>query len=185
MSQKDYSFAIAAHLLHKAEHIRGLAAALHTNQTTISRKVYELYDKNVVDYRNQGRNKVFFLKKTIEAKEFVYHVEIEKLLTTLQKYPQLRRIVEYIKKQKKIQLALLFGSYSKEIAHEESDIDIYVMTKDRKIKESLGNLDSRIRVKIGPYDKQNLLIQEIERNHVIIKGIEEYYENCRFFEEAG
>ena len=115
MSQKDYTFAIVAHLLQKPEHIRGLATVLHTNQTTISRKVYELYEKNIVDYRNEGRNKTFFLKKTVEAKEFVYHIEIEKFLTIIHKYPQLRRVVEYIKKQKKIQLALLFGSYAKKL----------------------------------------------------------------------
>src|SRR3989338_8380943 len=165
MSQKDYNIAIAAHLLRKAEHIRGLALVLGTNQTTISRKIYDLYDRNIVDYREEGRNKVFFLKKTLEAKEFVYTVEIDKLLSILHKYPLLLRIVEKIKKEKKISLALFFGSYAKGIAHNDSDIDIYIMTKDRKIKETLENFDSRIRVKTGAYDTQNLLIKEIEKNH--------------------
>ena len=43
-------------------------------------------------------------------------------------------------------------------------------------------LDARVSVKLGKYDSNNILIKEIEKNHVIIKGVEEYYQkNVRFF----
>ena len=182
MSQKDYNMQIIESLLKSENHIRGLAKALNTNQTTIARKVNELYKNNIVDYRQEGRNKVFFVKKTLEAKQFAYAVEVNKLLELLDKYPNLRRIIEEIKQNKKISLAILFGSYAKGTANKESDIDIYVDTKDRKIKEEIELIDSKIRMKIGHYSKESLLIKEIEKNHIIIKGVENYYEKNKFFE---
>lgn len=78
-------------------------------------------------------------------------------------------------------MGVFFGSYAKGLAKKDSDIDIYVETTDKKIKQDLELLDSRLSVKIGKYNRENLLIKEIEKNHVIIKGVEEYYEKTQFF----
>lgn len=182
MSQKDYNTKIVEALLKSENHIRGLAKLLNTNQTTIARKVGELYKNNIVDYKQEGRNKVFFVKKTLEAKQFAYTVEANKLLEMLKKYPNLRRIIEEIKKNGKISLAILFGSYAKGTVNKESDIDIYIDTKDSKIKEEIELIDSKIKVKIGIYNRDSLLIKEIEKNHIIIKGVEIYYEKNKFFD---
>jgi len=182
MSQNNYDIRIVESLLKSENHVRGLAKALGTNQTTIARKLDGLYKNNIVDYRQEGRNKVFFVKKTLEAKQFAYSVEANKLLELLKRYPELRRIIEAIKKNKKITLAVLFGSYAKGTAKKESDIDIYIETKDRRIKEEVELIDSKISVKIGEYDKESLLIREIEKNHIIIKGVESYYEKNKFFD---
>jgi len=181
MSQKNYNMLVVENLLRKDNHIRGLARELNTNQTTISRKIKELLDNNVVDYKQEGKNKAFFLKKTLETKQFVHIVELYKLLETLKQYPKLRIIFEKIRQNNKFKLAILFGSYAKGTANKESDIDIYIDTKDAKIKEEIALLDTKIRVVIGNYDKKNLLIQEIEKNHVVIKGVEEFYEKNQFF----
>lgn len=182
MSQINYDFNLLNLLFKNKNHIRGFAKQLGTNQTTISRKIYELYEQNIVDYHQEGKNKVFFLKKTLEAKESAYLMEIHNLIETIHQYQELRRIIERIQKNKQVTLALLFGSYAKGNAHKESDIDIYVETKKKSIKEEIELIDNRIHVKIGAYDKQNLLIKEIDRNHVIIKGLEEYYEKNKFFD---
>ncbi len=63
MSQKNYKIMIIFSLLIKENHIRGLAKEIGTNQTTISRKINELFEENVVDSKIEGKNKVFFLKK--------------------------------------------------------------------------------------------------------------------------
>jgi len=181
MSQNNYNIQIVEALLKAENHIRGLAKLLGTNQTTIARKVDELHLSNILDFKKEGRNKVFFIKKTLEAKQFIYSVETNKLLGLLKKYPNLRRIIEIIQKNKKIHLAVLFGSYAKCTAKKDSDIDIYVDTKDAGFKEEIENIDSKISVKIGEYDKESLLIKEIEKNHVIIKGVEIYYEKNKFF----
>ena len=40
----------------------------------------------------------------------------------------------------------------------------------------MKDIDSRLSVKIGRYDKESLLIKEIQKSHIVIKGVEEYYE---------
>jgi predicted nucleotidyltransferase len=90
----------------------------------------------------------------------------------------LRGIIEAIRKNIKIKLAILFGSYAKGIAKQDSDIDIFIETKERSIKKELENLNSKLSVKIGDFDQSNPLIREIKKNHVIIKGIEQYYERA-------
>lgn len=182
MSQINYCLKIAESLLRKENHIRGLAKVLGTNQTTISRKVLELYNDNIVDFRQEGKNKVYFLKKTLEAKEYAFIVETHKTLDAIKKYPRLRRIIDNIKDNKKITLAVIFGSYAKGTATKESDIDLYIETADRKIKEETELIDTKLSVKTGEYDRKNILIKEIEKNHIIIKGVERFYEKNQFFD---
>jgi predicted nucleotidyltransferase len=181
MSQKSYNLEIVGNLLKNNNHIRGLAKDLETNQTTISRKIRELGKENVVDFRKEGKNKVYFLKKTLEAKEYAYLTEHYKLLQLLKKYPLLKSIIQNIKSNNNIKLAILFGSYAKERAHRQSDIDLFVETEDRKLKKEIELINTKLSVKTGKYDPKNILIKEIEKDHVIIKGVELYYEKNQFF----
>ncbi len=181
MAQKDYTWGIVLDLIKGDNHLRGMASHLSTNHMMIARRIKDLIKENVVDFRMEGKNKVFFLKKTVEAKNYIFSSENYKLTQLLKKYPSLRGIVEKIQNEKRIKLALLFGSYAKGIAKEDSDIDIYIDTKDKKIKDGLSLLNSKLSVKIGKYNKSSLLIKEIEKNKVIIKGMELYYEKNNFF----
>lgn len=182
MEQKDYKMEIVNELLSNENHVRGIAKKLNTNHMNISRKIRELAKENVVDYKTEGKNKTYFLKKTIEARNYIFSAENYKLNKILEKYPNLRNIIEKIQKDKRIKLAILFGSYAKKVSKSDSDIDIYIDTIDKKLKEELSAINSRLSIKIGKYDKSNLLIKEIEKNHVIIKGIEYYYEKNKFFD---
>src|SRR3989338_9189610 len=77
MSQNNYNIKIVEALLKAENHIRGLAKLLNTKQTTIARKVHELSKENILDFKQEGRNKVFFIKKTLEAKQYAYLVEAQ------------------------------------------------------------------------------------------------------------
>jgi len=44
------------------------------------------------------------------------------------------------------------------------------------------SIHSRIKVKFGDFDLSSNLIKEIIKNHVILKGVEEFYEKTKFFE---
>ena len=127
---------------------------------------------------------VFLIKKTEEARNYLFIAEQYKLLKVLNKYPLLRDIIRKIQKDKRIKLAMLFGSYAKGLADKKSDIDIFIESNNRNIKKELSLLDSKLSIKIGKYNKNNNLIKEIEKNHVIIKGVDEYYEKNKFFEET-
>ena len=181
MEQKDYKLEIIDSLLKKQEHVRSIAKKFKINHMIIFRKIKELYNENVVDYSEEGKNKVYFLKKTPEAKASVFITENYKLNKLLKNHPFLRRIVEKVQKNKKIRMAVLFGSYAKGLEKKDSDIDIYIETSNRDIKKELEILNSNLNVKIGKYDKENLLIREIEKNHILLKGVEEFYEKYKFF----
>ena len=181
MEQKEYNLEIINLLLHGKNHIRGIAGKLKVNHMLVSRKVNDLAQSNVVDFIWDGKNKSYFLKKTAEARAYVFMAENYKLIQILVKNSGLRNIIERLQKDKRLNMAILFGSYAKGLETKSSDIDIYIETKDRDIRKELQLLDSRLSIKIGEYNKQNLLIKEIEINHVIIKGIEKFYEKNKFF----
>ena len=110
------------------------------------------------------------------SKKYVQQAENYKLLKIIQKYPELQIIIENILKTSSEKLIILFGSYAKEIAKENSDIDIYVETTKKEIKIAIENINSKINVKIGTFNKNSFLIKEIINNHAIIKGVEEFYD---------
>lgn len=184
MEQKDSKLEIVNALLLEPKHIRGIANKLGTNHTLIARKIKELENENIVDFVQEGKNKTYFLKQTTEARQLIFMAENYRVIKTLEKYPRLRRLIQRIQADPKIQLALLFGSYAKGTAQKNSDIDVYVETQDRNLRQDLKLLDSKLSVKIGPYDRESPLIKEIENNHVTLKGVECFYEKNQFFKQT-
>lgn len=175
----DYQILLA--LLGGESHIREIARRLNTNQTTVKRRLDSLYNQNIVDYRVEGKNYVYFVKKSLEARSFVIMSEAYRLIGFLQRYPKLKGIIKNIIEKENIEMAILFGSYAKGTPKPSSDIDIYIETENLDLKKEIELMDSRINLKIGRYDSENLLIKEIELNHIIIKGIEKFYDKNRFF----
>ena len=169
-------------LLRKERHVRGLAQALHASHSTVSRKLNSLQRENVLDSRKEGRNKVFFLKKNIAARGYVLQAESHKLTELVRQYPELSVIFAEILKKADEKLIVLFGSYAKGLAKRDSDIDIYIETKSRNVQKTVEGIHSKIHVKIGAFDISSSLIQEIIKDHIIIRGIEAFYEKKQFFE---
>jgi predicted nucleotidyltransferase len=170
------SYDILEQLLKKDNHIRGIAKSMNTNQMTVSRRIKELENQNIVDFRQEGKNKVYFLKDTIEKNEILKMLEHHKLIEIITKKPIIRKVVGNIRDNKKIKLAILFGSYAKGNETKESDIDLYIETQDRNLKKEITLINSKLSVKIGKFDKTNLLVKEIIKNHIIITGVDRYYE---------
>lgn len=171
-------------LIKNKTHLREIARTINESHSTVLRKINLLLKENTLDYEKEGRNKTYFLKKTIEAKNYVYSAEIYKLSKLLKQYQELSIIFEEVKKIVSKGIIILFGSYAKGIAKKDSDIDIYIETNNTKIKDKLKEISSKINAKIGKFDLNSLLIKEIIKNHVIIRGIEEFYEKSKFFEQA-
>ncbi len=169
-------------LLKQKYHIRGLAKSLNESHSTILRKLNKLVKQNVLDYKKEGKNKVFFLKKNMLSRNYILQAEVHKLNSLLNKYPELMIILEQISKKVDEKLIIIFGSYAKFIAKKDSDIDIYIETKNRNIKKIVENIHSKIKVKIGSFDIKSNLIKEIIKDHIIVRGFEEFYEKKQFFE---
>ncbi len=169
-------------LIKEGGHVRAIARAIHESHPTIIRKLKFLMQENAVDYKQEGRNKVFFIKNTLQGKNYIFSAEKYKLLKLLRRYPELGIILEDILKISRERLIVLFGSYAKFSAKEDSDIDLYIETQDQKIRHKIKEMHSKVSIKTGSFDVNSLLIKEIIKNHIIIRGVEEFYERSKFFE---
>lgn len=172
-------------LLRNSSHLREIARNIDEPLSTVSRKINNLAGEDAVEYRVDGKNKIFYIKDNIKAKNYVYSAEMYKLSKLINKYPELGITLEEVKKIAAKGIMLLFGSYARFNPKAGSDIDLYIETTDEKIIRKIGDVNSKINVKIGKFDTSSLLIKEIIKNHVIIRGAEEFYEKTKFFEEPG
>lgn len=171
-------------LIKEESHLREIARAINESHSTVLRKINELLKEKILDYKKEGKNKIFFIKNNLKAKNYVYLAEIYKLNKLLKKHPELSILFEDVKKNFKGGMIILFGSYAKGNEKKNSDIDIYLETTKNKMKNKINEINSRLSIKIGEFDKSSLLIKEIIKNHVIIRGIEDFYERNNFFKET-
>ncbi len=175
----NYQYEILLALLKKESHGRELAKRLNTSLTRIQTNLNQLKDMNILDYKTQGKNHIYFLKKNLISKSYIINAENYKLAKLLVKNPELSPLFKKIIKNNN--LVILFGSYAKGTNKKDSDIDIYIDTTDQKIKKELETYN-KLSIKIGKFNKEDLLIKEIIKNHIILKGAEIYYEKIKFFE---
>jgi len=168
-------------LIRGERHLREIARIVGESHSTVMRRINGLVKENVLDYRMEGKNKVFFIKSNLQAKNYVYSAEKYKMVKLLKKYPDLNIILDDILRDARGKMIVLFGSYAKFSARPDSDIDIYIDIKNRNIKNRLQEVNSRVRIKTGKFDTNSLLIKEIIKNHIILGGIEEFYEKIKFF----
>jgi len=171
-------------LLRNKSHLREISRILKESHSTILRKINELVKENILDYKREGKNKVFFIKDNLKARNYIYSAEIHKLNKLLKKHPELSIIFEDIKKYFLKGMIILFGSYAKGNPKEDSDIDIYLETNNNNLKNNIKDINSKLSIKIGGFDTKSLLIKEIIKNHIIIRGLEDFYERVEFFKEA-
>ncbi len=178
----NYVYEIVLLLLKKEMHGRELSKELKTSLTRVQSVLTELRGANVIDYKQVGKNHIHFIKKNLISKAYVLSAEQYKLARTLSKYPSLEPIFEDIIKKNNCRLIILFGSYAKGVSKENSDIDLYMDTKSQKVKDEVNKISDMLSVKTGLFNPESLLIKEIIKNHVIIKGWDVYYEKIKFFD---
>jgi len=175
---------ILLRLIKKQSHGRELSKELAIPLSSVQRYLKSLEEQNVVDFAITGRNRVYSLKGNLVARRYIFGAEGYKLIKLVDKYPYLEPLLRSIIDSAKSNLIMLFGSYAKFAAKPDSDIDVYLETRDENLKRQLEQINTRLSVKIGKFNTTSLLIKEIVKNHVILKGIEHYYERLGFFKDA-
>ncbi len=165
-------------LLRKSEaHQRALGRLLGTNQTNIRRALLDLEKNNIVDKKEVGRSKNYFIKDSMEAVIYERGVENYKLLKIFQK-SKIRNIFKEIWEKiisNEIDAELiivLFGSYSKNAESKNSDVDIYINSNSRKDKKLIEEISAEINVVQGSFEKKDPLFNEIKRDHIILNNSE-------------
>jgi len=174
MLQKRNDLEIIEQLIKEPKHIRALAIKLNIIPSTIQRTIKKLEEQNIVDYKIQGKNNIYKIKNTPEAKQYVYITEHYKLIKILQK-TELRFIIKQLQ-EKTQNLIILFGSYAKNLEKKDSDIDVYIETEDLNLQKELSKISKKLSIKIGNLNKESPLTKEIIKNHIIIQKVERFYE---------
>jgi len=182
--RNNIEFDIILLLLGEDAHIRGTAKKLDVPHSTVLRALKRLYDEGVLDFRQEGRNKTYFIRRNLQARSYVFNAERYKQLLLFKKYPWLGVVSEDILKKADGRIVAIFGSYASLSAGKDSDVDVFVETDKRRVKEAVEAVHSRISVKIGELDTSSQLVREIVRNHVILQGVEEFYGKIGFFGQA-
>jgi predicted nucleotidyltransferase len=160
-------------------HVRALSKKILRPHSTVIRALSELENENAVDYKVLGRNKEYFLRDNVYARTLFIMAEQYKLSKLMLKYRKIGPVVEDILAECKSEMVVIFGSYAKLSANNDSDIDIYIETKETRIKKAVERINSALSVKIGEFDSKSLLIREIIKSHVLIRGVDEFYEKTR------
>ena len=163
MNQKRIEYEIVLNLIRSKTHGRALAKELKLPLTTMQRAINKLYETNVLDFEESGKNKIYHIKNHLSAREYVCMAEHYKIIKLIQHYPFLEPILSELKKINS-PLIMLFGSYAKFIPKKDSDIDIYLESRDMKTKEKAEEIYSRLNAKIGSFDKDDLLIKEKKKD---------------------
>lgn len=182
--EQNISSQILLSLIQEGLHVRGLAVRLGTNHSTVLRRLQELVEENAVDFRTEGKNKVYYVKKTIEGRNRVIMAEYCRLSQILKRYPYLRGPVKTLLSHSEVPLVLIFGSHAKGTATGRSDIDVFLEKGEKTLKQELEKKYPRLSVKIGDFDPASPLVREMMKGHVIVKGVERYYDATGFFSET-
>jgi len=165
-------------LLKKSElHQRELGRILGTNQTNIRRALLSLEKANLVDKKEIGRSKNYFIKDSLEAIIYEKIVENYKLLKII-KEQKIRKIFKEIQNKMSTKelspklIIILFGSYSKNIKSQNGDIDIYIDSDSKKDKRLIEEISDEIHVVQGKFNKENNLLREIRKDHIVLNNLE-------------
>lgn len=153
------------------------------NQKSVYLYLEELKVTGVLRSKISGRNKEYFLNEenwelvlqfcyTIEhLKTFYYYKKKYKIKILMKK------ILPFVKG-----ILIIFGSYAKETEKDISDLDLFIVGKYDEIKvQEIANLydiklDIKNYLKIPKNSAEDYLINEIKKNHIIVKGVENYYD---------
>ena len=178
MLQKRNDLEIIELLKKEPHHIRQIASILNLIPSTVMRILKSLQKEGITDYNKEGKNNKYFLKETPETQIYIYITEYYKLLKILQN-TLLRGMIKEFIRYTNGELIVLYGSYAKGNATNKSDIDVYVETKNLKLKQKLQEISEKINIDIGTIDNKSALGKEIIKNHIIIQNPERFYQIIR------
>ena len=133
-----------------------------------------LEKKRILKSKVEGKNKYFSLNlDNIQTKSILLQAEIYRTDLFLEMYPQFKT---FLKELNTNILIIIFGSYAKLTADKNSDLDLLIISeKEQKLPYHLlsykihkVNLSESSFIKA--IKEQEILIKEIEENHIILNN---------------
>jgi len=145
------------------------------NQKSTSLFFKELEKQNILKSSTQGKNKLYFLNK--ESKlliHFILAIENLKTINFYKKQTKIKFLAEKILPKIK-NTAIIFGSYAKNKKKSGSDIDLLIVGDyDKSIEQDAELFNLTLDIKHYKELKKDVLIEEVKKNHIILKGFESF-----------
>ena len=169
----------------KAFTINEIAKLLDGTYSYVNRVVLQLVKDNVIVKKTVGHAFQCSLNKLPEkTKALVLLSEVSRKEEYYQKHGKFKLLFDDFLKElsKDVLFLVLFGSYAKGTFTKESDIDVLIITKTREnITSALRKINALYGKEISPLlltkkelqqRKEEPLIKEIIKNHIVISGAE-------------
>jgi len=156
---------------------RDIAKKLIMNQKTVSNILNELEEEHILKFTQEGKNKYYHLNEFYPCiKEIIQLIETQRKINFLEKYKKLKEL--FLKLEERSEgILIIFGSYANFGANEKSDLDVFIIGSigDVEDLEEIYNLKINI-VKSNKkkFNKNDHIIKEIIKNHILLKGIEDF-----------
>lgn len=121
----------------------------------------------------EGKNKYYTLNlENIQTKHLLLQSEAYKTSKFIEKYKPLKTFLKEINSDA---LIIVFGSFAKLMADENSDLDMLIIDKKNNIPYYLipykiHKINMLLNVFLKSVEKQETLIKEIIRNHIILNN---------------
>ena len=156
---------------------RVIAQKLKMNQKTASNILNKLEKEGILKYSTEGKNKYYSLNKfNPEIRDVMKIVEIGRKNKFIHRHNKLKDLF-YSLEKKAEGILIIFGSYANFTNNKDSDLDIFIISNIKEIEE----LEDLYKIKINAVksskekiNKEDIFMKEIIKNHIIIKGVEEF-----------
>jgi predicted nucleotidyltransferase len=156
-----------------------IAKKLKMNQKTVSNVLNLLEKENIIKYVTEGKNKYYFLNKlNPKILDILKIIEIERKNIFLEKNIKLQDL--FLELEKRAEgVVIIFGSYANSTNNEKSDLDVFIFGKRVEIKDLEDKYNLEINIITSnreKFNKEEVFIKEIIKNHIILRGVEEFIE---------
>jgi DNA polymerase sigma len=160
-----------------------MAKLIGTSHVTLLPHLKRLEEQKILYSEKAGKNKQYLLNKdNILTKHYLAVTEELATIEYLEKNFFIKKLAEHLNSIDTTNPLILFGSYAKDYATEESDIDLFCigeLNKDQtnQIKKFEATFGKKINIKTATTENFNtglrtgdLLIKEIIKNHIILRN---------------
>ena len=164
-------------------HVRAMANLLNVSHMTLLPHLNRLEDLKILQSAKIGKNKHYRLNQdNILTKYNLTTTEELVTIEYLEKNQFIRKLAEHLNTVDTPNPLILFGSYAKDYATEESDIDLFCIgelaeNQKNNIKNFETTYGKKINIKTATTENFNtglrtgdLLIKEIIKNHIILRN---------------
>ncbi|HEX9862018.1 MAG TPA: nucleotidyltransferase domain-containing protein [Candidatus Bathyarchaeia archaeon] len=168
-------------------HVRAMAKLISTSHVTLLPHLKRLEQLKILYSEKTGKNKEYRLNKdNILTKHYLTITEELTTINYLEKNFLMKKLAEHLASTDTASPLILFGSYTKDYATEESDIDLFCIGKTPQnqinhIKKFESTFGKKINIETATTENFNTalrtgdsLIKEIIKNHIILQNADPF-----------